>query len=112
MLVGSETPAEPGAYVFELDLVHEHVRWFDCEVRLPVAVVAGVGRELIAGLTLAAPEPATAGPEPHELEEALARAARLEAALGEVTRTRRYRFARALAAPLDAARARKRPVTR
>jgi len=112
VLVGSETPAEPGAYVFELDLVHEHVRWFDCEVRLPVAVVAGVGRELIAGLTLAAPEPATAGPEPHELEEALARAARLEAALGEVTRTRRYRFARALAAPLDAARARKRPVTR
>jgi hypothetical protein len=28
----------PGAYLLELDLVHEHVRWFGAAVRVPVTV--------------------------------------------------------------------------
>jgi hypothetical protein len=31
-------PAEPGPYVVEFDLVHEHVRWFGTGVRTPVVV--------------------------------------------------------------------------
>jgi hypothetical protein len=31
-------PAEPGAYVLELDLVHEHVRWFDAPLRIDMQV--------------------------------------------------------------------------
>src|SRR4051812_959144 len=34
-----EMPAEPGRYVFEADVVHERVRWFDCAARLDVEVV-------------------------------------------------------------------------
>ena len=33
-----EAPPEPGAYLLELDLVHEYVRWFGCAVHLPVTV--------------------------------------------------------------------------
>ena len=33
-----EVPAEPGRYVLEVDVVHEHVRWFGCEARLEVEV--------------------------------------------------------------------------
>ena len=32
-------PARPGTYRLELDLVHEHVRWFGCALELPVEVV-------------------------------------------------------------------------
>ena len=31
-------PAAPGRHVLELDLVHEHVRWFGCELRVDVEV--------------------------------------------------------------------------
>jgi hypothetical protein len=31
-------PAEPGEYVLEVDIVHEHVRWFDCAVRIRASV--------------------------------------------------------------------------
>jgi len=31
-------PAEPGQYVLELDLVHEHVRWFDAPLRIEMQV--------------------------------------------------------------------------
>jgi hypothetical protein len=34
-----EIPAHPGRYVLEVDVVHEHVRWFGCEARLEVEVV-------------------------------------------------------------------------
>ncbi|HEY8547206.1 MAG TPA: hypothetical protein VIL36_19230 [Acidimicrobiales bacterium] len=33
-----QAPAEPGAYVLELDLVHEHVRWFDAPLRIDMQV--------------------------------------------------------------------------
>ena len=31
-------PTHPGDYLLEVDIVHEHVRWFGCETRLPVRV--------------------------------------------------------------------------
>jgi hypothetical protein len=31
-------PDEPGAYVLEVDVVHEHVRWFGCESHLEIEV--------------------------------------------------------------------------
>ncbi len=36
-------PAEPGAYVLEVDVVHEHVRWFGCPARLRIEVVGEAG---------------------------------------------------------------------
>jgi hypothetical protein len=33
-------PPEPGRYTLELDLVHEHARWFDCAVRTEVEIKA------------------------------------------------------------------------
>jgi glycosyltransferase involved in cell wall biosynthesis len=33
-----EAPATSGEHVLEVDLVHEHVRWFDAPLRLPVSV--------------------------------------------------------------------------
>jgi hypothetical protein len=31
-------PSDAGAYVLELDLVHEFVRWFECTTRIDVVV--------------------------------------------------------------------------
>jgi inositol phosphorylceramide mannosyltransferase catalytic subunit len=33
-----DAPASIGDYVLEVDVVHEHVRWFDCACRVPVRV--------------------------------------------------------------------------
>jgi hypothetical protein len=43
MLARVEPPQAPGAYALELDVVHEHVRWFGCEATYPI-VVEGLGR--------------------------------------------------------------------
>ena len=32
------TPSVPGRYALELDVVHEHVRWFGCTVETPVTI--------------------------------------------------------------------------
>jgi len=46
------SPPHPGRWSLELDLVHEHVRWFDCVLSLPVEVrplrrvaIAGAGEQ-------------------------------------------------------------------
>ncbi len=39
-------PEQPGDYVLELNLVHEHVRWFDAGARIPVRVTAGTGGDV------------------------------------------------------------------
>jgi hypothetical protein len=31
-------PDDPGSYLLEIDLVHEHVRWFDCPLQLTIDV--------------------------------------------------------------------------
>jgi Glycosyltransferase sugar-binding region containing DXD motif len=33
-----DAPADTGDYVLEVDVVHEHVRWFGCSLRVPVRV--------------------------------------------------------------------------
>ncbi len=38
--VAVDAPDIPGDYVLELNLVHEHVRWFDAGARMPVRVTA------------------------------------------------------------------------
>jgi hypothetical protein len=32
-------PPDPGRYTLEIDVVHEHVRWFGCPTRLELDVV-------------------------------------------------------------------------
>jgi hypothetical protein len=35
-----QAPEEPGDFVLEIDLVHEHVRWFECPVRIEMRIAA------------------------------------------------------------------------
>ena len=44
MSVDVLAPPVPGAHVLVLDLLHEHVRWFGCELRLPLDVRRGAQR--------------------------------------------------------------------
>jgi LPS sulfotransferase NodH len=45
-----EAPVEPGSYLLEVDVVHEHTRWFDCASRLPARV--GDAHRRFAGAAL------------------------------------------------------------
>jgi hypothetical protein len=38
VMLAALAPEAPGRYVLEVDVVHELVRWFECEARLPVTV--------------------------------------------------------------------------
>ena len=40
MMLAVMPPPEPGTYVLEFDVVHEHVRWFGCATRVTLAVEA------------------------------------------------------------------------
>jgi hypothetical protein len=51
-----EAPASPGQYLLEIDLVHEHVRWFESPLTVPV---------LVADRAAAAPQAAPASPTVH-----------------------------------------------
>jgi hypothetical protein len=44
-----DAPATAGDYVLEVDIVHEHVRWFDCACRVPVRVEHPRGLPAAAG---------------------------------------------------------------
>jgi hypothetical protein len=37
-MLAAEAPDEPGDYRLEVDVVHEHVRWFDCAAATPIRV--------------------------------------------------------------------------
>ncbi len=47
--VHAQAPAQVGDYLLEVDVVHEHLRWFECQVRLPARVVDR--RDLPQGIT-------------------------------------------------------------
>lgn len=38
MFAGIEAPQAVGVFLLELDVIHEHVRWFDCGIRVPVVL--------------------------------------------------------------------------
>jgi hypothetical protein len=37
-MLAVQAPDTPGRYVLEVDVVHELVSWFECDVRMPVTV--------------------------------------------------------------------------
>jgi inositol phosphorylceramide mannosyltransferase catalytic subunit len=37
--VHAQAPAQIGDYLLEVDIVHEHIRWFECQARLPARVI-------------------------------------------------------------------------
>jgi hypothetical protein len=89
------TPGEPGEYDLEVDVVHEHVRWFGCSVRHRVLVEAsGEGARAVVSSPFSATDVLR-----ERVREAEALAARVEAAAAgarSFERTRRYRAAAAL----------------
>jgi hypothetical protein len=53
-----EAPAARGAYLLEVDVVHEHVRWFGAGTRIPVDVSAAQAERVsLPAEALATPEP-------------------------------------------------------
>ena len=112
VLLAVEVPDEVGSYELEVDVLHEHVRWFDCVARLPLSVDADAQALLVSSPRL--PEDAFAGDllaAGARLGEALvaasAAAERANAGLNELRAQRRWRVANLLARPIDAARRRR-----
>ena len=107
VLLAVAVPDEVGSYELELDVVHEHVRWFDCVEPVPMRVDADAGALLVSSPRL--PEDAFEGElvaEGARLGEALlaanAAAERANAYLDELRAQRRWRVANLLARPFDA----------
>jgi glycosyltransferase involved in cell wall biosynthesis len=88
-------PGEPGEYDLEVDVVHEHVRWFGCSVRHRVVVD---GSEEEARAVVGSPFSATEvlRERVREAEALAARAATAAGGARSFERTRRYRAAAAL----------------
>jgi hypothetical protein len=108
LAIAVDTPEEADDYVLEFDLVHEHVRWFGCEVRARVTVEPPADAGLLGGTLPPGFLDADLTSERARLSAQLARAtarrraaeARLEAVRTSVAN----RLGRALARPLDTAR--------
>jgi hypothetical protein len=103
-----ETPEEADDYVFEVDLVHEHVRWFGCEVRARVTVEPPADAGLLSGVLPPGFLDAELASERARLSDQLAGATAerqaSEARLKTVRTSIANRLGRALARPLDTAR--------
>lgn len=107
VVIGAPTPSDPGDYRLEVDVVHEHIRWFKCEAHADVRVETGVSRGVLARVNGRDAVAAELTRLSSALSDARRRVATLESAAAEVEKTRatrRYRLLTALARPLDAAR--------
>jgi len=108
LTIAVETPEEADDYVLEFDLVHEHVRWFGCEVRARVTVEPPANAGLLGGTLPPGFLDAELASERARLSEQLARATAqrrtAEAGLEAVRTSIANRLGRALARPLDTAR--------
>jgi len=100
--LGAKTPVEPGRYVLEVDVVHEHVRWFEQQASLEVTVEARPVKPLLSVSLSERLEIEREHDElRHELDAAREQAAAATATLADFQATRRYRMAQRLGAPLD-----------
>jgi hypothetical protein len=112
ILLGVDVPDAPGRYVLEVDVVHEHVRWFGCVVALPLRIELDARSLLVGSPWL--PEEAFVddlAAQDARLAQALDTAAAAERhaadGLTALREGRRWRAANLLARPLDAARRRR-----
>jgi hypothetical protein len=112
VMLRTATPRTPGRYELELDVVHEHVRWFDQPVRIPIAIDEDYGQRELGGAALSHGPVVDADQTERrriarELSNAQRQGAELVARVRELEsfqQTRRYRFAMALGRAADYAR--------
>jgi hypothetical protein len=108
LIMTVHTPADADEYVLEVDLVHEHVRWFGCEVRARVTIEPPAGAGLLGGTLptgyLDAELASERGRLSAQLARATARRRAAEAQLESVRTSLATRLGRALSRPLDTAR--------
>ena len=109
VLLPAPTPSDPGDHVLEVDVVHEHVRWFRCAIALPVRIEAAdqAGSAALRNGFFAAEIEQARQRLRREVQEGRLAAAGAQARLVRaqaVAASRRYRLAVALERPLGVAR--------
>lgn len=109
VILAVQSPLDVGEHDLEIDVLHEHVRWFGCDLAIPVTVEPRAGSFLLASGR--ARGGAFAGALEHESARAradadMARLAELDAAaaLDGLRAQRRWRLAGLIARPLDRVR--------